>query len=29
VVAVGNDPRGFGHILCPSILVDTVDISSQ
>jgi len=29
VVAVGNDPRGFGHVLCPSILVDTVDISSQ
>jgi PmbA protein len=29
VVAVGNDPRGFGHVLCPSVLVDTVDISSQ
>ena len=29
VVAVGDDPRGFGHILCPSILMDTVDISSQ
>jgi PmbA protein len=29
VVAVGDDPRGFGHVLCPSILVDTVDISSQ
>jgi PmbA protein len=29
VAAVGDDPRGFGHVLCPSILVDTVDISSQ
>lgn len=29
VVAVGDDPRGFGHVLCPSILVDMVDISSQ
>jgi len=29
VVAVGDDQRGFGHVLCPSILVDTVDISSQ
>lgn len=29
VLAVGNDPRGFGHVLCPSLLVDAVDISSQ
>jgi PmbA protein len=29
VLAVGDDPRAFGHVLSPSILVDTVDISSQ
>jgi PmbA protein len=29
VIAVGDDPRGFGHVLTPSILVDAVDISSQ
>jgi PmbA protein len=29
VVAVDNDPRGFGHVLCPSILLDSIDISSQ
>ena len=29
VLAVGDDTRGFGHVLCPSILVDAVDISSQ
>jgi PmbA protein len=29
VLAVGDDPRSFGHVLCPSILVDALDISSQ
>jgi PmbA protein len=29
VLAVGDEPRGFGHVLCPSMLVDAVDISSQ
>ncbi|HVN71204.1 MAG TPA: metallopeptidase TldD-related protein, partial [Desulfomonilia bacterium] len=29
VLAVGDDPRSFGNVLCPSILVDSVDISSQ
>jgi len=29
VMAVGDDPRGFGHVLAPSILVDSVDISAQ
>lgn len=29
VLAVGDDARGFGHVLCPSILVDAVDISSR
>ena len=29
VVAVGNDAREFGHVLCPSILIDSMDISSQ
>ncbi|HOS96551.1 MAG TPA: TldD/PmbA family protein [Deltaproteobacteria bacterium] len=29
VMAVGDEPRAFGHVLCPSILIDQVDISSQ
>ncbi|HNQ85436.1 MAG TPA: TldD/PmbA family protein [Deltaproteobacteria bacterium] len=29
VLAVGDDPRGFGHVCCPSLLIDAVDISSQ
>jgi PmbA protein len=29
VMAVGDDPRGFGHVLAPSILVDALDVSSQ
>jgi len=29
VVAVGNDAREFGHVLCPSILIDSMDISSR
>lgn len=29
VVAVGNDVREFGTVLCPSILIDSMDISSQ
>jgi PmbA protein len=29
VTAVGDEPRGFGHVLCPSLLIDQVDISSQ
>ena len=29
VVAVGNDAREFGHVLCPSILIESMDISSQ
>lgn len=29
VISVGNDAREFGHVLCGSLLIDTVDISSQ
>jgi PmbA protein len=29
VVAVGDEPRGFGHVLCPSLLIDQADVSSQ
>jgi PmbA protein len=29
VISVGNDAREFGHVLCGSLLVDVVDISSQ
>ena len=29
VIAIGNDEREFGHVLCPSILIDSMDISSQ
>ncbi|HOO44905.1 MAG TPA: metallopeptidase TldD-related protein [Deltaproteobacteria bacterium] len=29
VGAVGNDVREFGHILCPSLLIEEMDISSQ
>ena len=29
VVAVGNDAREFGHVLCPSVLIDSMDISSR
>jgi len=29
VGAVGNDVKEFGHILCPSLLIEEMDISSQ
>ncbi|MBN2296986.1 MAG: TldD/PmbA family protein [Deltaproteobacteria bacterium] len=29
VGAVGNDVREFGHVLCPSVLIEEMDISSQ
>jgi len=29
VVSLGDDERAFGHVLCPSILVDAVDIGAQ
>jgi PmbA protein len=29
VISVGNDAREFGQVLCGSLLVDVVDISSQ
>jgi PmbA protein len=29
VISVGNDAREFGNVLCGSLLVDVVDISSQ
>ncbi|HOM29388.1 MAG TPA: TldD/PmbA family protein [Deltaproteobacteria bacterium] len=29
VIAVGDDARAFGHVLCPSILVDSVDVGAQ
>lgn len=29
VAAIGTDMREFGHVLCPSILVETIDVSAQ
>lgn len=29
VMALGDDTRAFGHVMCPSILVDAVDIGAQ
>ena len=29
VMAVGTDIREFGDVLCPSVLIDAVDVSAQ
>jgi len=29
VAAVGTDPREFGNVLCPSILIESIDVSAQ
>ena len=29
VISVGSDIREFGHVLCPSVLIDAIDVSAQ
>ncbi len=29
VAAVGTDMREFGHVMCPSVLIESIDISAQ
>ncbi len=29
VAAVGSDMREFGHVMCPSVLIESIDISAQ
>lgn len=29
VAAVGTDMREFGHVLCPSLLIESIDVSAQ
>lgn len=29
VIAIGTDVREFGEVLCPSVLIDAVDVSAQ
>jgi len=29
VIAVGTDVREFGSVLCPSVLIDAIDVSAQ